>query len=138
MRESIYVGRQNDILVSIAIPEDKGVWIVSSRMWLLAGVFDNYTVYVTVDSVIVFLSGTMYHWTVATILEESDSQHPVLSMVTVTRNVKEYFHITHEHSLFLREIYFTSCYLEHNSIKSCKIETKVIKTAREKENIPRS
>lgn len=27
MRESIYVGRQNDILVSIAIPEDKGVWI---------------------------------------------------------------------------------------------------------------
>lgn len=27
MRESIYIGRQNDILVSIAIPEDKGVWI---------------------------------------------------------------------------------------------------------------
>nr|XP_058972202.1 laminin subunit alpha-like isoform X2 [Pocillopora verrucosa] len=27
MRESIYIGRQNEILVSIAIPEDKGVWI---------------------------------------------------------------------------------------------------------------
>lgn len=32
MRESIYIGRQNEILVSIAIPEDKGVWIVSSHM----------------------------------------------------------------------------------------------------------
>lgn len=28
--ESIYIGRQNNILVSLAIPEDKGVWIVSS------------------------------------------------------------------------------------------------------------
>ncbi|KAL9980332.1 hypothetical protein ACROYT_G008904 [Oculina patagonica] len=27
MSESIYIGRQNNILVSIAIPEDKGVWI---------------------------------------------------------------------------------------------------------------
>lgn len=29
MSESIYIGRQKNILVSIAIPEDKGVWIVS-------------------------------------------------------------------------------------------------------------
>ena len=30
MSESIYIGRQNNILVSITIPEDKGVWIVST------------------------------------------------------------------------------------------------------------
>ena len=30
MSESIYIGRQNNILVSIVIPGDKEVWIVSS------------------------------------------------------------------------------------------------------------
>lgn len=29
MSESIYIGRQNNILISLVIPGDKGVWIVS-------------------------------------------------------------------------------------------------------------
>ena len=34
MSESIYVGRQNNFIVTIRIPEDKSIWIVSSIDWL--------------------------------------------------------------------------------------------------------
>jgi len=31
VKESIYIGRQNNIILSITIPEDKGLWIVSDK-----------------------------------------------------------------------------------------------------------
>lgn len=51
MIDSVYIGRQSNILISIVIPEDKGVWIVSGLE-----IRDQAVLYLSVESTLAKLA----------------------------------------------------------------------------------